>query len=283
MYIVPEKELYTLIQLFYAGHHEQLAAMELDAELDFSNPLYRLEAMMYQARSNVILGDAAKATEVIESAMSDLQEAIASGLVDSQSGAYVKDEFTSLANFITKSPINPSVEDTLGSMFKYLQDGTLSGTLGENLELLVFNSIIKGEDKAIKAAKESMSDALILDFACAWLGLSSDDEFSSVKGSYYFFDELCSSSNTSNDKSWTCLMISHLKMGHIQEAEECLSHIKQGNEFSIICQISIASIKGDDAIRRDLTAQLAREYPNSGYVKDINEKNVLFDQVVASF
>lgn len=175
-------------------------------------------------------------------------------------------------------------------MFKYLQDGTINknddAANGDNLELLVFNSIINGQESNIENAKASISDALILDFACAWLGMSLDsesDDSLTVKASYYFFDELCSSSNTANDKTWTCLMICHLKMGHLQEAEECLSHIKGETQSTLVGQIALASIKGDDETREKLTSQLQSAYPSSAYVKDLNDKNALFDQIVASY
>lgn len=282
MYVVPEKELYTLVQLFYAGHHTQVATMDLDAELDFTNALYRLEAVMYQARSRALVGDKKGALAAVEGALSDLKEASAAGLVDAQSGAYVQAEFEALASYIQGASVDVAMDDTLGSMYKYLQGGELPAA-GENLELLVFSSLVSGNGGAIEGAKASLSEALILDFACAWLGMKVDEEEVSAKGAYYFFDELCSSTNTATDKTWVSLAVCHLKMGHVEEAQDCLARLQGETESSLVARIAIAAQTGDNATREELTKELQAKYPNCGYVADLSEKQTLFDEVVAAF
>lgn len=292
MYIVPEKELYTLAQLFYAGNHAELASMDLDSELDFTNALYRQQALMYQARSQFIQKDTVQAQETIAKAQQLLQEAAEADEVDAQSVAYVSKELAALEQYFQGKPVDGDSQG-IGQILRYVQTGEVSPA-GEDdnssdLELVAFRSVVFGDAKSLKAlqrAKEAHPDALVLDFALAWKGMSHqkhDDDENSVQQAYYFWDELCGSGSTAGDKTWTALAACQLQMGHVSEAEQCLANLAKDNESSLIAQIALASQRGDSGLRADLMEKLSKQYPQSAYLADINAKNELFDGIVASY
>lgn len=314
MYLTPEKELYTIIQQYYSGKFQDIASLDLDVEFDFSNILYDIEAHFYKIRSLIELDDHTNASKLlaqledkiisntptnIDSKTSDLLvldikvlnsfiEFKSNGKVDAELLDSVDTEIPSLA-LVYKSIIQPDANISIASP-------------DLDLEAFVFTLFSKDADnidpKTISQFKKHYSDSLILDFAVSWLGLvnttldsntNDADSPINLKNSYYFFDELTSSSNTDSAKNLINLLACQLKLGNIPESIECIEKLDTLNvnpkwTYSLLInKIALNSLTSNSLERNRLIEELKNKFPNSPYVHDLNEKSELFDSIVESY
>lgn len=318
MYLTPEKELYTIIQQFYSGKFSDIVSLDLDAEFDFSNILYDIEAHFYKIRSYLILQDYSNASKFL----TDIEQKVSlnkeKDLIDSKTTDLLINDIKVLNSFIDFKKLNSidnslldSIDDntpSLALIYKkiILSDSKISPTspdldLESYLYLLFSNSILEKKEidiNTITNLKNHYSDSLILDFAIAWLGLSKstnlndNDSIINAKNSYYFFDELASSSNTDSIKNTINLLACQLKLGNIPESLECLEKLKSYDQKEslkswdyslLINKIALESINLNSTERNSLIAQIKSEFPDSDYVKDLNEKDELFTSIVNTY
>lgn len=315
MYITPEKELYTIIQLFYSGNYKEITDLDLDTEFDFSNILYDIEAQFYKIRANLILNNYDSASNLLSNLNKNLSDLSS---IDNQTKDVLLNDIKILNYFIDFKKLNDvgkidydllnSFDDklpTLATLYKKIiindvQIDVQNPDLDlESYLLLLFSSDSEISNSALIDLKNHYSDSLILDFAIAWLGLinpsssNSDDTPVNTKNSYYFFEELTSSSNTDSIKNVINLLACHLKLGNIPEALDCLaklnsmenSHItKQSwNHSLLINKIALTSINGDSVQYNSLIDEIKKKFPDSYYVKDLVEKEQLFDSIVSTY
>lgn len=316
MYLTPEKELYTIVQQYYSGKYLDIVALDLDTEFDFSNVLYDIEAHFYKVRSLVVLDK----LEDAASHLAELEKRIASNtennLIDVKTSDLLKTDVKVLNSFLDFKKLNSidnellsSVDDTVPSLASVYKHIMLAGTkvsvanpdldLESYINILFSNSIADHSDidvSKIVDLKTHYSDSLILDFAIAWLGLASpiynDDSAANTKNSYYFFDELSSSSNTDSIKNVVNLFACHLKLGNIPEALESLKKLESmstdgalasWNYSLLINKIALASITSDGDERSKLITEIKAQFPDSPYVADLKEKSDLFDTIIATY
>lgn len=209
-------------------------------------------------------------------------------LVDAELLDSVDTEIPSLA-LVYKSIIQPDANISIASP-------------DLDLEAFVFTLFSKDADnidpKTISQFKKHYSDSLILDFAVSWLGLvnttldsntNDADSPINLKNSYYFFDELTSSSNTDSAKNLINLLACQLKLGNIPESIECIEKLDTLNvnpkwTYSLLInKIALNSLTSNSLERNRLIEELKNKFPNSPYVHDLNEKSELFDSIVESY
>lgn len=317
MYLTPEKELYTIIQQFYSGKYADIAALDLNSEFDFSNILYNIEAHFYKIRAQLALNDFSSAS----SQLSILSQLISSNRVankiDSQTSSLLEKDIQTLNAFIefkSSQTINQEILDSIDNstpslalIYKSIilntaNQNTLSPEL--DLESYIFNLFTNSSfnNSQFKDLKSHYSDVLILDFAASWLGLAhsststddhdNDNDNLNAKHSYYFFEELTSSSNTDSIKNVINLLASHLKLNNLPEANDCLAKLETLDQSTaknewiyslLINKIALASTTLNSSDRVHLIDQISTQFPNSSYVKDLNEKSQLFDSIVAEY
>ena len=322
MYITPEKELYTIIQQFYSGKYADIAALDLDTEFDFTNILYDIEAQFYKIRAHLALADYNSATAALSTLMHNISTNAEKNLIDAQTAELLHNDTKVLNSFIDFKKLNTIDHDLLESIdnstpslaYIYkriiLHEATAAGaeTLSSpelDLEAYVFSlfssASSSGKDvdtNKVADLKRHYSDVLILDFAAAWLGLSgatsstgaNDDSNITAKNSYYFFEELTSSSNTDSAKNVINLLAAHLKLCNLPEALECLEKLKTETDIKpeweyslLINKIALASTTMNSEERAQLIQEIKQKFPTSSYVKDLEEKSQLFDTIVQEY
>lgn len=314
MYITPEKELYSIIQQFHSGKYAEIAHLDLDAEFDFSNILYDIEANFYKIRSLIKLNDFTKASESLTELDFKITKNTESNQIDAQTANLFQTDIKVLNAYIDFKKFN-SIDTTLlnsidtktpslALVYKHIilnDSNTSSDSIDSpdlDFESYLYTLLASSPDNAINIVsnlKSHYSDSLIIDFAVAWLGLAAtqlNNDTVNTKNSYYFFEELTSSSNTDSIKNSISLLVSHLKLGNIPEANDCLQKIVSLDQSSflpswdyslLINKIALASQALNSTERETLTQQIATKFPNSPYVNDLKEKSDLFDSIVASF
>lgn len=100
MYLVPEKELYTIIQQFHSGKFQDIANLDLDTEFDFSNILYDIQANFYKIRSLIKLGNLNDASNLLNKLNSKLDSFTNSNQIDLETSNLIKIDINTLNAFI---------------------------------------------------------------------------------------------------------------------------------------------------------------------------------------
>ena len=307
MYLTPEKELYTIIQLFYSGNFNDIISLNLINEFDFSNILYDFEANFYKIRSFIILNQNNDALELLNILQNRISIAKENNQIDELSFNTlildIKVIISYLNNQLDNDLLNLIDNDkpSLALIYKnkYLKNIPISIKNPdldlESYILLLFTNYPNNIDQYINKLidlKSHYSDSLILEFAFAWLGLLSNfNDNINLKNSYYFFDELNSSSITNSLKIKINLFACHLKLINIPESLEILKSIENEEENSnpsydyslLINKISLASITSNSIERSKLIDEISSKFPNSPYVSDLNSKSQLFDSIVKEY
>jgi hypothetical protein len=317
MYLIPEKELYTIVQQYYSGKFADIISLDLETEFDFSNILYNIEAQFYKIRSFIALNDLNNASTLLKNLENLILKNTEINSIDNKTSDLLINDIKILNSFIDFKKLNTIdndllnlIDDKIPSLAliykKIIQSNVEISPESPDLDLESFiyiifsnsNNYIKESDyKKLIDLKHLFSDSLILDFAIAWAGLSKptntsniDDSLNAIKSSYYFFDELTTSSNTDSSKNFISLLASHLKLGNIPEALECIEKLNSLNDLSsswnyslLINKIALASITSNKIERENLIKKIYNDYPNSNFVNDLNEKSQLFDSIVASY
>lgn len=318
MYLTPEKELYTIIQQYYSGKYADIVSLDLDTEFDFSNVLYDIEAHFYKIRSLLLLEEYKEAAEFLASIEGRIVSNNENDLIDAKTTELLLNDVKVLNSFIDFKKLNTvdnellsSIDDntpSLALIYKSIikSDVKISPAspdldLESYIYLLFANSSLENKEidpSTIINLKSHYSDSLILDFAIAWLGLAapttaeSDESIANAKNSYYFFDELSSSSNTDSIKNSVNLLACHLKLGNVPEALEVIEKLKtfpstdalpSWNYSLLVNKIALSSITLNNTEREELIAKIEKEYPASSYVADLKEKNELFDSIVSTY
>lgn len=316
MYLIPEKELYTIIQQYYSGKYSDIISLDLESEFDFTNVLYEIEANFYKIRSFIILEKYSEATELLNSLETLVMSKNEENSIDSKTADLLVNDIKVINSFVNFKKSNVIDEELLDSIDNNLLSLALiyKKIIKSNIEinlsspdldlesyiyLLFKNSSVENKDidlNEIKNLKSHYSDSIILDFAIAWLGLITpnsknlnDDSIANVKNSYYFFEELTSSSNTDSIKNLVNLLACYLKLGNIPESVDCIEKINSlqndnNHDYPLLInKIAFASITLNSDDRIQLIEKIKSKFPNSPYVTDLNEKNDLFDTIVSTF
>lgn len=314
MYTHPENELYTIIQQFYSGKYQDIAALHLTSEFDFTDILHELQAHFYKVRSLIILQDYQNALTELSEIDSKLSSALSNKQIDQQTVNILQTDSKVLASFIDfkkTGDINTSLldsinekEPTIALIYKnIIQNKNQSNNPSdenlydiESLIHLLLTNPSSSLPQKITQLKSNFNDSLVVDFVVAWLGLfstlSSNDSINS-KNSYYFFEELTSSPNTDSLKNTLSLLVSHAKLGDFYEANNCLSKIeslKDSNLFLdswnysyLINKIALAVQSLNTKTQIETTNELVAKFPNSPYVQDYNQKSAFFDEIAQSY
>lgn len=321
MYLTPEKELYTIIQQFYSGKFNEIISLDLEVEFDFSNVLYSIEANFYKIRSLIIVNDLENASDALSKLETLIVKNSENNSIDDKTSNLLLVDIRVLSSYIEFKQSNKidtdlldSIDDNIPSLSliykKIIQSDLPISPDSPDLDLEAFiylifqtgssssSEISDSIYKSLVNLKSHYNDSIILDFAIAWAGLSKptssnfDDALEIVKSSFYFFDELSSSSNTESSKNLINLLVSNVKLGNLPESLECLEKLNELNDASkfpswnyslLINMIAVASINLQNDERVKLTNQIKSEYANSVYVNDLIEKEQLFDSIVASY
>ncbi|VEU23231.1 DEKNAAC104353 [Brettanomyces naardenensis] len=315
MYLIPEKELYTVLQIFYCARYKEMASADLVHELEFNDVTYQFEATNYQIRSDLLLANYKDALVKINE-----NKKLLSGVSDESELKFLKSELESLLHYAAflQNPDDSKAHKFFGR--DHLLGGLTSLLAGcyyaklddyetalkklhpeEDLENVAFGCylllLLSRTTEAEKYLKKNVNNSSAMDTigynqTSSWLELSKygDD----LNKSYYHYDELSSSSNTESLKCLVCLLTAHLKLLHFPEAQEVLDRIaafKADHPQSLtnwesdllINQIALKFIQSKNDEADVLLSELKAQNPDDAYLKDLAEKQELFDTVVEKY
>lgn len=298
-----------MLQLFYCARYSELAKADLVHELDFSDSTYQFEAVNYQVRSQLILGELQDAKAKIEDNRDFLK-----GFATEQEQEFLSSELDALlhyAQFLKDNSEQPFFDGELPGGISSLLAGCYYAKKGDydtaltklqpdgDLENVAFGCYLllllqraKDADNYLSShvGNVAVTDTIGYNQTSSWIDLGKYGE--DLKRAYYNYDELCSSANTESLKCLVCLLVAHIKLLQFPEAQEVLQKVaslESKDKFTswdadlLINQIALASLDANKDKAAKLEAELRKIAPKSAYIKDLDEKNVLFDGIVAKY
>lgn len=131
--------------------------------------------------------------------------------------------------------------------------------------------------KEVSAARSWAQDNLLVNLAESWVGLRIGGE--KYQQAFYVFEELAQAASTSSSQNLISQAISEIHLGRLEEAEAALQQVltnDKHNPEAIVNSIVLNSISGCDVSQ--LLLDLEKITPDHTFLRDIQEKKVLFDK-----
>ena len=305
-----------MLQLYHCARYDELSKLDLEQELDFSDLTYKFEAYNYQARARLLLGQYKEALSKIEESkkiIPSFTEQSEASFLQSELEALLKyatflenGDNDEVAEYFAKDDLPGGLSSLLSSCY-FAKKGDYETALKklhpkedlENVEfgcylLLLLSKTTEAErflDDHV--TNDSASDTVGYNQTSAWIQLQGYGE--DLNRAYYHFDDLAGSGNTTSLKLLVCVLVAHLKLLHVPEAEETLSRIaayKTDHKDAdldnwetdlLVNEIALRRIQSRNADADALFGKLKAEHPDSVYVKDVEAKQEEFDGVVAKY
>ncbi|KAF6006834.1 hypothetical protein HII12_004758 [Brettanomyces bruxellensis] len=290
-----DAELYTVLQLYHCARYGELAKLDLEQELDFSDQTYKFEAYNYQTRANLLLGKYKEALAKIEES-----KKIIPSFTEQSEASFLQSELEALIKWIVFSSLKLLLcqKGDLEAAFKRLHPK-------EDLENVEFGCYLLLLLSKTTDAQRFLDDHVTNDSASDTVGYNQTEAWIQLEGygdelnrAYYHFDDLAGSGNTTSLKLLVCVLVSHLKLHHMPEAEETLSRIvsyradhrdEEAAELGnwavdlLVDEIALRRIQSRNSDADALFNKLKAEHPDSAYVKDVQAKQDAFDDIVAKY
>ncbi|KAH3667861.1 hypothetical protein WICMUC_005261 [Wickerhamomyces mucosus] len=268
------------------GRYEQVASSSINEYFDD----IKLHAKDYKIRSLIILGEFEEASKIIsKESNQEFQKTYQYYLQFTQSQS--------------KSPINEfdSLIETNKSLWFIQTIGALylvgTGRIDVAIELLtnhennlesvlllielyLFQNKLSLAETELKSASAYSHDNVIYNFAEAFINTYKNGE--DLRGPLYFYEEL--SHQYPSYKTLLGQLILNLQLKQFEEADVALDQLKQLegiNEDLLANEITVNAIKGSDST--EIKQHLENLNPNHPVLVDLNEKNSLFDNIVAKY
>lgn len=308
-----------MLQLYHCARYGELAKLDLEQELDFSDQTYKFEAYNYQTRANLLLGKYKEALAKIEESkkiIPSFTEQSEASFLQSELEALIKyaaflenGDSEDIASYFTRNDLPGGLSSLLSSCY-FAKKGDLEAAFKrlhpkEDLENVEFGCYLLLLLSKTTDAQRFLDDHVTNDSASDTVGYNQTEAWIQLEGygdelnrAYYHFDDLAGSGNTTSLKLLVCVLVSHLKLHHMPEAEETLSRIvsyradhKDGEAAELgnwavdllVDEIALRRIQSRNSDADALFNKLKAEHPDSAYVKDVQAKQDAFDDIVAKY
>lgn len=282
-----EGELLNLHNHFYQGQWQEV----IDFDTAGLSPENALPARILALRAQIALGQA-------EDVIADVQGETEPGLVAVGALAELAEGKEAKA---VKTAIQLAAESADNAAVQVLA-GTVLQAAGKSEEALALLSQHQGNleavalvvqihleqnrtDLAVKevsAARRWAQDSLLVNLAESWVGLRIGGE--KYQQAFYVFEELAQAPSTSSSQSLVAQAVAEIHLGRLDEAEAALKQTLEKdpkNAEAIANSIVLNVIAGRDPT--DLISSLKNTAPNHAFLKDVEEKNALFDKAATKY
>lgn len=300
-------ELYTIRNQFYTNQHQKVISYALD---QFS-PEGQLKVLEYQIRSTIALQkDASNLIDNGKSSFPDNEQIflllsawndlISFGTDDS---TYFEDitqaefELQAVLTAIYLVNFKNDIDQAVTLLTSFIDSGSLNPNELESFLILVQLYLITGNFNSankillnFKNFPDSARDSIIYQVLESWL-LSVKGESDNISNSYYFYDELLSvdfdDDSQGRFKILNVLFVLTLQLKHYPEAHELLAQMKtletKGNGDFVANQITMDYLLNSGEKVEGLLKELAKTQNEHQLLKDVNEKNSKFDEIVEKY
>lgn len=281
-----ESELLNIITAFYTHAFQQV--LEFDTSpLSSSN---KPAAQILKYRAQIALGQ----QQQVVSALSRSQDAASKAIV-----ALAKndvDAATKLAE--SQDSEDATVQICCGTVLAANDQyqaavGLLSKHQGslEAVALLVQTHLLNNRTdlavKEVQAAKRWAQDSLIINLAEAWTNIRSGGQ-EKYQSAYYVYEELASTPGSQSPTALVGQAVAELHLGRTEEAEAALSQVMDREDVNVEALANslvllYATGKGRDERVKDLTEMLRQKAGDHVLLRDVAEKEALFDQAASKY
>lgn len=300
-------ELYTIRNQFFTNQHQKVISYDLD---QFS-PEGQLRVLEYQVRSTIALQkDASNLIDNGKSSFPDNEQLflLLSAWNDLKSfgtddSTYFEDitqaefELQAVLTAIYLVNFKKDIDQAIVLLTNYIDSGNLNPEELESFLILVQLYLIKGNFNAankimlnFKNFPDSARDSIIYQVLESWL-LSVKGESDNISNSYYFYDELLSvdfdDDSQGRFKILNVLFVLTLQLKHYPEVQELLAQMKTlegktDGDF-LANQITMDYLLNNGENVEELLKELSKSNEEHQLVKDVNEKNSKFDEIVEKY
>lgn len=298
-------ELYTIRNQFFTNQHHKVVNYSLD---QFS-PENQLKVLEYQVRSQIALGeDASKLIDLGRFKFPQSEENVQLLMAYNDLKLFGVDESPYFQG-VTKPKFE--LQAVLTALYKVKFENDVDGAITllsgyidarGNSELepflyLVQLYLVKGNFSAanqifnsFKNFPSSARDNIIYHVLESWI-LSIKGESDNISNAYYFYDELLSADFDDDEEGkfrvLSILFVLTLQLQHYPEAQELLNQLKELNVDAdgdfIANQITFDYLTNEGANAQKLFEELKAVDPSHEMVVDNEEKQALFDKIVAKY
>ncbi|KAK6458725.1 uncharacterized protein RJT20DRAFT_123783 [Scheffersomyces xylosifermentans] len=302
-------ELYTIRNQFYTNQHHKVKSYSLN---QFS-PESQLKVLEYQIRSTIAVEE--DASQLIEEGKSkfpgneDLFQLLSAwddlksfGTDDSTYFDDIKTasyELQAVLTTIYLVKLEKDIDQAITFLTNYIDNANTLNKYNEiePFLILVQLHLIKGNFSAankiflsFKNFPDSARDNIIYQVLESWL-LAIKGESDNINNSYYFYDELLSTDFDDDPqgkfKLLNVLFVLTIQLKHYPEAQELLTQIKALNQKPngdfIANHITFDYLVNDGANVDKLLVELKEAESDHPLLKDLEEKNSVFDEIVAKY
>ncbi|QRV83321.1 coatomer epsilon subunit domain-containing protein [Ceratobasidium sp. AG-Ba] len=290
--------LFHLKTQFYLGAYSALTSNPLPDE---NSPDY-LQTLLYTARSHIALGDPATALSILpedDSEPSIKAVRAFAHYIQGQDSSSALEELrdASLEVEGEEGPLNGLVKVVAATAF--LREGEVEealATLGAGtgtkdvecaaLTVQTYISINRTDlaKKEYESAKKHADDSLLIQLIEAALGLATGGA-GATQASYIYTEQSLLLSSSSNPAIIAAKGVAHLVRGQLPEAEADFIEAERVGKSAdaAVGRVVVAELNGKPGAGEELFKTLQEQYPNHPYVKDVEAKSQLFDEVAAKF
>lgn len=299
-------ELYNIKNQFYTDQFQKVISYTLD---QFS-PESQLKVLEFQIRASIALEQ--DASELIEFGRvtypdnDDLFELLTIwndlktfGIDDSTYFQDIKQAKFALQAVLTAIylvQVEQDIDQAIGFLNDYINSSTNVVEI-EPFMILMQLYLVKGNYQLsnklfINLQKfPDIKDNIIYQIIESWI-LSIKGESENINNSFYFYDELLSTSGVEDDVSCkfrvlNVLFVLTLQLKHYPEAQELLKQIDtlgvKPNADLIANKITFDYLVNGGENADVLLQELQKVDPEHQYLADLNEKELVFDEIVAKY
>lgn len=278
-------ELFTLRQQFFTAQYDKVGSIEAESYFEESREIAR----EYKLRSLLALGKYDQVLDAVSGGNDEFSKTFTL-YTNFLKGEDVSQDF----DLLISSSYHSWIVQILGSFYlvqneRFDEAITLLQRHENSLEcvllltqLYIHQNKLDLTKKEVSQASEYAQDSIIFNLAEAYLNSVENGE--SLRGALYFFEEL--SHTNPSYRSLIGQLVLNLQLHQFPEAEEIfrqLDELEGVNDDVLANQVSYASIIGDEELVEKKRQELQKLNPNHPTIVDYNEKNELFDSIVAKY
>lgn len=278
-------ELFTLRQQFFTAQYDKVGSIEAESYFEESREIAR----EYKLRSLLALGKYDQVLDAVSGGNDEFSKTFTL-YTNFLKGEDVSKDF----DLLIASSYHSWIVQILGSFYlvkkeRFDEAITLLQRHENSLEcvllltqLYIHQNKLDLAKKEVSQASEYAQDSIIFNLAEAYLNSVENGE--SLRGALYFFEEL--SHTNPSYRSLIGQLVLNLQLHQFPEAEEIfrqLDELEGVNDDVLANQVSYASIIGDEELVEKKRQELQKLNPNHPTIVDYNEKNELFDSIVAKY
>ncbi|VVT45698.1 uncharacterized protein SAPINGB_P000846 [Magnusiomyces paraingens] len=280
------REVYNVQRAFYAGDYETV--------INTSTNSFSEAAVVYInvliARAKIILGRQAEVIKGFSSCTEGDEDYLAVSALAKYTQGQKVDAVNEIEKLISESSDNHTVQFIGGIILvseERLEEAVELLDRDANIEaatLLIQIYLIQNQletaSQKIKAISSWAQDNTAFNIAESWTFFRAGG-YDRYQDGFYIYDELCSGGAITT-KSLLGKIVSQLLLGRLPETESVVTQaleVDPENPDALISSISLAILLGQSYEEQEEKLKLAA--PNHAYVKDLQAKNELFDELAS--